>query len=242
MKIIIILSSFLIIAISILCPLFFFWVYFLPINVQVKLLRPIQLAWCWLIIKLFNIKLISELNNKNNTKNSLLILANHKSFLDIFIILYLFRCGFIIKSSLMFTPFGWNSKFSGSITLSRTSINSFLKVMKICKQRIKQKISICLFPEGTRSKSESILPFKRGLLNFYYRQKIQVLILAHYGTQSIIPVNSFLPTVGKKIAVYAKDILDPNNYDNSKEFSTDCYNKMQFAQLKAKKLYENYKF
>ena len=221
-------------------PLIFYLTYFLPQRWKTQMMNLILKTWCKAILLSFGIKLhYHKKPSSSFAKKPLLILCNHQSFMDIVFLVYLFQCGFILKSSLMLTPFGWNSRLFGSIALHRTSISSFKKVRKICAKRLQQNISLCLFPEGTRGDGDKLLPFKRGLLDFYYQNKTPSLVLAQYGNHLILPKNSLFPTFNKKAIVYSCGVIDPKNYTNLKQFIEACQQKMNVGLEEAKKIYVN---
>ena len=149
-------------------PVVFFWVYFLPQKWQAQILKIPVKIWCKCLLIGFGIKLYYYEKISLKTK-SLVIFTNHLSSMDASIIMSFFHCGFILKSSLMRNPFGWCQKFFGSVSLKRSSITSFLKARIKCEKRLKQKLTLCLFPEGTRGNGKKLAPFKRGMIDIYYR-------------------------------------------------------------------------
>ncbi len=221
-----------------LAPIVFFFAYFLPQRWKVQIVKLPLKIWCKSLLLSFGIKLhYHKKQFPPFTKKPLLILSNHQSYIDIILLIYLFQCGFILKSSLMFTPFGWNARLFGSISLHRTNISSFKKARKKCKKRLEQGIRLCLFPEGTRSNGEQVLPFKRGLLDFYYRSQTPALILAQYGNHLILPKNSLFPSFNKNAVVYNCGIIEPKNYTHLKQFIEACQQKVAQGLVEAKKIY-----
>ena len=228
--------SFVLFTTIIITPAFFFWLYFFPARVRSKIIRPIVKIWYnFLFIKLLNIDLQQKIQTKE-LKAPSLILSNHQSFVDIGILMLLYDCGFILKKTLMYTPFGLIAILVGSIPLERNNMESFLKVVKYCKKRLLQGVNICFFPEGTRSKNGELLPFKKGLLAIYYKENTPTLLLVQQGTSKIMPAGAWLPCFGKKVVVLECGYLQPQNYASSKEFSKACHQKMQVGLKEIKKL------
>ncbi len=228
----------LVILLLVLSPIIFFWAYFLPQSWQTQILKITLKIWCKSILLSFGIRLrYCKKPSASFIKKPLLILSNHQSYMDIALLIYLFQCGFILKSSLMFTPFGWSAVFLGSISLRRTSISSFKQTRKKCEKRLRQGVSLCLFPEGTRSNGEKLLPFKRGLLDFYYQNQTPTLVLAHYGSHLILPKNSFFPAFGKTTVAYNCGIIEPKNYASLKQFIEACQQETALGLKEAKNIY-----
>ena len=233
-KIVAFLASVLLFIPILITPILFFWLYFLPAPLRSKAIRPIVKLWCNVcFLKLLAIDLHTELTTKK-FKGTTLIISNHQSFIDIGILMTLYRCGFILKKSLSYTPFGWIAALVGSVSLERSSLKSFMLMLKKCAKRIQQKEVICFFPEGTRSKTGELLPFKKGILNFFYKKNIPTLILAQYGTADILPHKSWLPRLGKKVVILECGFLLPQDYASCQEFTSVCYQKIQQNVQKAK--------
>ena len=218
-------------------PVVFFWVYFLPQKWQAQILKIPVKIWCKCLLIGFGIKLYYYEKISLKTK-SLVIFTNHLSSMDASIIMSFFHCGFILKSSLMRNPFGWCQKFFGSVSLKRSSITSFLKARIKCEKRLKQKLTLCLFPEGTRGNGKKLAPFKRGMIDIYYRHQISPLILAHYGSHLILPRNKRIPILGKHVVIYNCGLVHPKDYSNLKLFIKACQQRMVTGLEKAKIFYK----
>ena len=92
------------IIILLLAPIVFFFAYFLPQRWKVQIVKLPLKIWCKSLLLSFGIKLhYHKKQFPPFTKKPLLILSNHQSYIDIILLIYLFQCGFILKSSLMFT-------------------------------------------------------------------------------------------------------------------------------------------
>lgn len=221
----------------ILTPVLCFWAYFLPIPYRAIFIRPLVKLWCdFLFVKLLKLELHKELKIKK-FKDPILILSNHQSFVDIGVLMLLYRCGFILKKSLVYTPFGLIAMFVGSIFLQKTDMKSFMKVVKGCQKRLQQKVSMCFFPEGSRSKNGKLLPFKSGLLGVYYKENTPTLLVVQHGGAEVMPTGSYFPLLGKKIVVLECGYLQPRSYASSKEFAKDCFQRMEKGLSKAKKIH-----
>ena len=97
-----------------------------------------------------------------------LYIGNHRSFFDI-VITYA-RCprltGYVAKDSMKKVPLlsVWMERLY-CLFLNRTDIKEGLKTILTGIEQIKNGISMCIFPEGTRNKGDDetkLLPFKEG--------------------------------------------------------------------------------
>ncbi|KAG2013249.1 1-acylglycerol-3-phosphate O-acyltransferase [Coprinopsis cinerea AmutBmut pab1-1] len=95
------------------------------------------------------------------------MMANHQSFLDILILGRLFpkQASIVSKKSLQFSPLGPFMTMSGAVFIDRGNNSRAVKSLNDAGNLIKKlKISIWMFPEGTRHLSEKneMLPLKKG--------------------------------------------------------------------------------
>ncbi len=111
-----------------------------------------------------------------------MFLINHQSDIDIEIMELLTEkeLAWVAKKELFDVPFfGLALKLPEDIAVERESKTSLLKLLKDAKDRLDKGKTIAIFPEGTRSRSEKILPFKNGakLIADKYDLKVQPVVL-----------------------------------------------------------------
>lgn len=98
-------------------------------------------------------------------KGSVLITANHASWLDIVVLGQSRPLSFIAKSEVANWPiFGWLAKLQRSIFVNRTRRSETGKVTKAIAERLAQGDAMVLFPEGTSSDGNRVLPFRSALI------------------------------------------------------------------------------
>ena len=121
-------------------------------------------------------------------------MSNHESALDILLGLAClpYNIVFLAKKELFNIPvFGWAMQASGMIKIDRQnkemakhSVDQAVNKLTNCK------FSTLLYPEGTRSESEEILPFKKGGFILAIRSKLPVVPITIIGARSILPKKS----------------------------------------------------
>jgi 1-acyl-sn-glycerol-3-phosphate acyltransferase len=81
----------------------------------------------------------------------------------------------------MFLPFlGWSLAFMKPIAIDRSSaISASKKVLKEGKRRLRDGISVLIFPEGTRTKIGADAEFKRTAAALAHSVKAPILPIAH---------------------------------------------------------------
>jgi lyso-ornithine lipid O-acyltransferase len=94
-----------------------------------------------------------------------LLLANHSSWLDIIILSSICPFAFVAKSEVNSWPlFGFLARLQSTIFVRRGEKRRTLSDRDIIRKRIRSGDVIAIFPEGTSSDGNRVLPFKSALL------------------------------------------------------------------------------
>ncbi len=126
-------------------------------------------------------------------KNSrYIIVSNHQSQLDILVAFRLFfPFKWVSKAEVFRLPFiGWNMVLNGYIRLKRGDKESVARMMAACERAIANGCSIYMFPEGTRSKTGALKPFKPGAFILAHEMQVPILAVAINGTRNALPKHS----------------------------------------------------
>ncbi len=114
--------------------------------------------------------------------------SNHESFVDILLISHLpFEMKWMSKSEFFSIPFvGWAMRLAGDIRLERGDKRSGVRALIECRDRLDKKVSVMIFPEGTRSKSGELQDFKDGAFRLAIDAGVPILPLAVIGTRDAL--------------------------------------------------------
>jgi 1-acyl-sn-glycerol-3-phosphate acyltransferase len=113
-----------------------------------------------------------------------IVVSNHESFVDILLISHLpFEMKWLSKAEMFKIPVvGWLMSLAGDIRLSRGEISSATDAMKQCADRLEKKVSVMIFPEGTRSTTGELGKFKNGAFRLAIDTGCPILPVAVSGT------------------------------------------------------------
>ena len=136
----------------------------------------------------WSVKIVGR--EKLDMKKNYLFVSNHQSQMDI-LVLYrlLFPYRWVSKDSVFKLPFiGWNMALNnGDIKLKRGNKDSVRAMMASCEQLLKSNVSIFFFPEGTRSKTGILGPFKTGAFTLALNTGTDIQPIAINNTIKALP-------------------------------------------------------
>jgi len=197
-----------------------FWLKFFGFSKRLQ--HWVMQTWGKSILFLLGIKIY---RNELPTNKNFILMPNHRSYIDIFIVAALTPAAMVGKAELKKWPFGkLGIKVTSSILVDRTEIKSLVQTMNKIKETINQGIPVILFPEGTTYKGPLTKPFKNGSFQIAAKAGIPVIPMAiHYKDENDAWVgnDTFLPhffrQMGKPVTkVYLKfgsPVLD-SDYKN----------------------------
>jgi 1-acyl-sn-glycerol-3-phosphate acyltransferase len=116
------------------------------------------------------------------------VVSNHESFSDIMLISHLpWEMKWLSKAEIMRLPFlGWCMKLAGDIPVWRGKVESARNAMATALEVLQTRVSVMIFPEGTRSPSDQMLPFKDGAFRLAIEAGVPVLPLVLTGTRDAL--------------------------------------------------------
>jgi 1-acyl-sn-glycerol-3-phosphate acyltransferase len=100
-----------------------------------------------------------------------LLVCNHLSYLDILVLATLTPCVFVAKEDVKHWPvLGWFARMAGTIFVNRDRRSQVGQTAGEIRSALERGLLVVLFPEGTSSGGETVLPFKSSLLQPAERQ------------------------------------------------------------------------
>ncbi|XP_015577135.2 1-acyl-sn-glycerol-3-phosphate acyltransferase isoform X1 [Ricinus communis] len=120
-------------------------------------------------------------------------ISNHSSPIDIFLIMWLTPTGTVgvAKKEIIWYPlFGQLYVLANHLRIDRSNPAAAIQSMKeaqtffsqVACAVIKNNLSLIIFPEGTRSKSGRLLPFKKGFVHLALQTRLPIVPIVLTGT------------------------------------------------------------
>ncbi len=133
-------------------------------------------------------------------KRGYVIMFNHVNLFDHFELYAALpiRCRGLESADNFKIPFyGWLMKTIGSIPLDRKNIESAKKAMELAKSYLYSGIGIAILPEGTRTRTGLIGPFKKGGFHLAIDTQSPILPITINGAYDVQHKGKFLMKPGK---------------------------------------------
>jgi 1-acyl-sn-glycerol-3-phosphate acyltransferase len=140
-------------------------------------------------------------------RNPYVVVSNHESFTDILLISHLpWEMKWLSKAELFRIPvMGWLMHLAGDVPVKRGFGPSAVEAMAKCREILARKVSVMIFPEGTRSPTSELLPFKDGAFRLAIDTGVPILPLALHGTRTALRKHDW--RIGRSTAIV--EVLAP---------------------------------
>ena len=171
-------------------------------------------------LRIFGIKI--KTFGKVSINSPILLISNHASYLDIIILGSLFKTSFIAKKEISKWPLlGILAKLQNTIFIDRR-VSSLKNQENQIIKHLNEKKNLVIFPEGTSSDGNRVLPFKSSLFNIFEKNlnsKILVqTITIVYKKINGIPMNRI---ERRNITWHSNMDLIPNIFNVLKKLSIE---------------------
>ena len=185
-----------------------------PFDLRGSIYNFFVRLWSRVILIISGVKVkVTGLENVDKNQ-SYIIAANHQSHFDIPVLISFLPLSvrMIAKKELFRIPIlGWSMYIAGHVSIDRESGKRALVSIKKASERIKRKkISIVIYPEGTRSPDGEVGEFKKGSFRLVLESKLPVLPVSIIGSRNILPKNSLRINKGEVGVVIGEPIITEN--------------------------------
>lgn len=164
------------------------------------------IAMSWMRLSLWTVRVTPRVINAHNIPEKgkpVVYVANHLSYLDIFVFAFLQRrIKYVSKAEIFSIPIvGWAMRLAGNIALARTTRRSQMRAYRQMLDILKCNLSLVVFPEGTRSPSGRMRRFKEGAFRAAKQQNVSVVPITILGTRETMPPTAWVPLCYPKFPI-----------------------------------------
>ena len=151
-------------------------------------------GWARLLLRAAGVTVAVEGTEHLSATAAQIIVANHQSWFDILAVFSALpvEVRFVAKKELFAIPFfGSTLKALGHVRLDRTNLKAAIAAYAVAAGFIRdQRLSVLVFPEGTRSRDGKLQPFKTGPFVLAIESGAPVVPVYVAGTFGILPKGS----------------------------------------------------
>jgi 1-acyl-sn-glycerol-3-phosphate acyltransferase len=184
-----------------------------------------------------------EITGKENVKpkTPYVFVSNHRSLFDIPVLQRYVPndFSFVFKKEIARVPlFGWQMQLGPHIIIDRQNPAKAMKSIENAKKMLVQKkISVLLFPEGTRSKTGEMLPFKRGAFHLATQVGFPIIPVTISGTENLFQKKPFRINFGN-VRLHFDEPISSCNITTRKE-ELELMERVRQIIMNSKPLHQN---
>jgi 1-acyl-sn-glycerol-3-phosphate acyltransferase len=159
------------------------------------------------------------------TSEVFIVMSNHRSLYDIPMIFESFprTLRMVTKAELFRVPiWGGAMRAAGFIELDRHNRKRAKEGIEVARARLESGINVWIAPEGTRSRSGELGPFKGGGFRLALDTGLRILPVALRGTEKILPADGVAVNRGAEVECEFGEPVDPAAFGESRR--TDLMN------------------
>lgn len=189
--------------------------------------------WAKCILALSNIKVTVKGLSNLDPGGPYIYMPNHMSNLDIPVLQAYLPVQFrwLAKAELFKIPiFGYAMKRAGYISIDRSDRKSAIESLNTVAKIIRDGVSVVIFPEGTRSSTYDIQPFKKGGFFLAVDSGAPIIPVIIHGTGRIMPKKQ----ISIKPGNVTLEILKPiESSDYTRKTKNDLIKKVRHVILES---------
>jgi 1-acyl-sn-glycerol-3-phosphate acyltransferase len=149
------------------------WIWLSTKGFSNKLQRWVLQTWGKSCLFVLGIKIN---HNKLPSIPNFIIMPNHRSYLDIFVVAALIPATMVSKEEIKNWPLGkLGAKITNLILVNRSELKSLIQTMNRIKESVKSGFPVILFPEGGTFKGPLTKKFKNGSFQIAAEARIPVI-------------------------------------------------------------------
>jgi lyso-ornithine lipid O-acyltransferase len=131
-------------------------------------------SWARSLLRLLRVELLVDPRPGALEKGDLprLVVANHRSTVDILLMLHLFGGNLLARGDMAQWPaIGVMARRAGTLFVDREDPSSGAAAVQSMRERLRRRITVCVFPEGTTFPGDEVREFQAGAFIAVAREK-----------------------------------------------------------------------
>ena len=156
-------------------------------------------AWAKVLLAVAGVRLEIEGLARVDPAKPSIYMSNHESIMDILVLIAAIPVDlrFIFKQSILWFPFvGQAIYLMGMVPIDRSSRAKAKTSLAKAGKRIRKGAHILIFPEGTRSHGDGLLPFKKGGFHLSLSNGIDIVPISISNSANLCGRNSVWASSG----------------------------------------------
>jgi len=144
-----------------------------------------------------------------------LVMSNHQSLYDIPVLFHVIGSNFrmIGKKELFRVPvFGGAMTAAGFVEIDRSDRNSAIRSLQRARDVLAGGTHVWISPEGTRSPTGALLPFKKGAFYLALEAQLPILPVTVQGTRNVLPARGIRSIPDQEVRVTVHSPVEPGPY------------------------------
>ena len=162
---------------------------------------------------------------------SYVVMSNHASHYDIPLSFVAFSEGsirMIAKKELFRVPlWGMALRAAEFISIDRKDRRQAVKDLQFAREKMRSGIIPWIAPEGTRTRTGEIQPFKKGGFVLAIQTEAVIIPMGIRGSGKILPPDTWDFHTKQKVEMHIGEPVDPKDYANAQELMTAVENKIK---------------
>ncbi len=173
-----------------------------------------------ILIKIMGIKLVINGRKNIDQKKTYLIMGNHQSLFDLFVVpasIPLCFTGLEAAYHFKLPIWGYMIRKWGCIPIQRDNLKKAISSLEIAKKTLMSGMSIAVLPEGHRTLTGEMAPFKKGPFHLAKGARADILPFAIIGLFEYHQKSSMILQPGRVMV----NIGNPIPYEEFKDLSVE---------------------
>jgi 1-acyl-sn-glycerol-3-phosphate acyltransferase len=169
-------------------------------------------------------------------RQPVIFMANHESLLDppVLVGALPIPAVYLSKKELMWmVPIGWAAMMAGTIFIDRSNREKAVKSIHEAAKSIRGGKNVVLFPEGTRTRTGEMLPFKKGGFALALDAGTPIIPLGIGGAYEMLPPGRLLVRPSKYTIVVGAPV-DPTGFATKEELMAEVRVRIEALRASAR--------